>query len=123
MYSAAGATHDNVWNWMARADHQINANNTWAVRWLRESLPQSDQFTSTTFTRSRVEQENDVDWTVVGTWNSVIAHTNVNVLKLSYTHEDGRGAIVRALTLALKLAIPSHFASGSAAGTSSLDAA
>ncbi len=29
-------THDNVWNWMVRVDHQINANNTWAVRWLRE---------------------------------------------------------------------------------------
>src|SRR5438067_4518967 len=36
-------THDNVWNWMARMDHQINANNTWAVRWLRESSPPTSQ--------------------------------------------------------------------------------
>ncbi len=81
-------THDNVWNWMARADHQINANNTWAVRWLRESSPQSNQYVATNRTRSTVEKETDVDWTAVGTWNSVIAHTKVNVLKFSYTHED-----------------------------------
>src|SRR5262245_40191860 len=81
-------THDNVWNWMARVDHQINAYNTWAVRWLRESSPQTNQFTSTTFTKSRAEQENDVDWTIVGTYNSVIGHTKVNTLKISYTHED-----------------------------------
>ena len=37
-------THDNVWNWMVRVDHQINANNTWAVRWLRETSPQTNQF-------------------------------------------------------------------------------
>jgi hypothetical protein len=81
-------THDNVWNWMVRMDHQINANNTWAVRWLRESSPQTNQFTATNFTRSRAEQENDVDWTIVGTLNSVIKNTRVNVLKVSYTHED-----------------------------------
>jgi hypothetical protein len=81
-------THDNVWNWMARVDHQINANNTWAVRWLRESSPQTNQYTSTTITRVNAEQENDVDWTMVGTLNSVLANTRVNTLKFSYTHED-----------------------------------
>src|SRR5438552_2674038 len=81
-------THDNVWNWMARMDHQINANNTWAVRWLRESSPQTDQFVATNLTRPHAEQENDVDWTVVGTLNSVIKNTRVNVVKISYTHED-----------------------------------
>jgi len=81
-------THDNVWNWMVRVDHQINANNTWAVRWLRESSPQTNQYTTTTITRANAEQENDVDWTMVGTLNSVIANTRVNTLKFSYTHED-----------------------------------
>jgi hypothetical protein len=81
-------THDNVWNWMVRVDHQINANNTWAVRWLRESSPQTNQYTSTTITRANAEQENDVDWTMVGTLNSVIANTRVNTIKFSYTHED-----------------------------------
>ena len=81
-------THDNVWNWMVRMDHQINANNTWAVRWLRESSPQTNQFVATNLTRAHAEAEADVDWTVVGTINSVIKNTRVNVLKFSYTHED-----------------------------------
>ena len=81
-------THDNVWNWMARIDHQINRNNTWAIRWLRESSPQTNQYVNTNQTRPTAEQENDVDWTVVGTWNSVFGQTKVNVLKVSYTHED-----------------------------------
>jgi hypothetical protein len=81
-------THDNVWNWLVRVDHQINANNTWAVRWLRETSPQTNQFTATNFTRSRAEEERDADWTMVGTLNSVIASTKVNTLKISYTHEN-----------------------------------
>lgn len=81
-------THDNVWNYMVRMDHQVNANHTWAVRWLRESSPQSNQYTATNVTRSSAEQENDTDWTMVGSLNSVLASTKVNVVRLSYTHED-----------------------------------
>jgi hypothetical protein len=82
-------THDNVWNWMGRIDHQINANNTWAVRWLRETSPQTNQFPGVTnWTKTRAEEEQDTDWTMVGTLNSVIKNTKVNTLKISYTHED-----------------------------------
>ncbi len=81
-------THDNVWNWMARMDQQINGNNTWAVRWLRESSPQTNQLVNTNYTRTRAEEEQDVDWTMVATVNSVIKNTKVNVFKFSYTHED-----------------------------------
>jgi hypothetical protein len=81
-------THDNVWNWLVRVDHQINAGNTWAVRWLRESSPQTNQYTLTNYTRSRAEEEQDTDWTIVGTLNSVLGGTRVNTLKLSFTHED-----------------------------------
>jgi hypothetical protein len=82
-------THDNVWNWMVRMDHQISANNTWAVRWLRETSPQSNQFPGVTnWTRTRAEKETDTDWTVVGTLNSVIKSTKVNTLKISYTNEN-----------------------------------
>src|SRR5215510_246587 len=81
-------THDNVWNWMARFDHQMSANNTWAVRWLRESSPQTKQYVATNLTRDHAEAEDDHDWTVVGTLSSVIKNTRVNTLKFSYTHED-----------------------------------
>jgi len=86
--SATANTHDNVWNWMARVDHQINANNTWAVRWLRETSPQTNQLVQTNYTLQRAEEEQDTDWTLVGTLNSVLANTRVNTLKFSYTHED-----------------------------------
>src|SRR4029078_8662231 len=81
-------THDNVWNWMARVDHQINANNTPAVRWLREKSPQTKQYVNTNQTRSTLEQENDVDWTMVGTLNTVVGNTRVNAVKVSDKHED-----------------------------------
>jgi hypothetical protein len=86
--SFTGDTHDNVWNWMVRADHQINANNTWAVRWLRETSPQTNQLVATNYTRTRAEEEQDTDWTMVGTLNSVIANSRVNTFRASYTHED-----------------------------------
>jgi len=86
--SFTGTTRDNVWNWMARMDHQINNNNTWAVRWLRETSPQTNQLVQTNYTRSRAEEEQDADWTIVGTLNSVMGNTKVNTLKISYTHED-----------------------------------
>lgn len=83
------STHDNVWNWMGRIDHQINGNNTWAVRYLRETSPQSNQFPGvTTWTKSRAEMETDTDYSFVGSLNSVIKNTRVNSLKLSYTKED-----------------------------------
>lgn len=82
-------THDNVWNWMVRMDHQINGGNTWAVRYLRETSPQSNQFPGVTnWTQSRAEKETDTDYSIVGTLNSVIKNTRVNSLKLSYTKED-----------------------------------
>ena len=82
-------THDNVWNYMVRMDHQINGGNTWAVRYLRETSPQSNQFPGTTsWTRSRAEKETDTDYSFVGSLNSVIKGTRVNTLRLSYTKED-----------------------------------
>src|SRR5262245_54528765 len=81
-------THDDVWNWLVRVDHQINGSNTWAVRWLRETSPQTNQYTLTNYTRSRAEEEQDTDWTIVGTLNSVLGSARVNTLKLSFTHED-----------------------------------
>src|SRR4030095_12364650 len=86
--SATANTHDNVWNWMVRMDHQINASNKWAVRWVRETSPQRHQLWNPFYARKRAEEEQDADWTVVGTLNSVLANSRVNVLKVSYTHED-----------------------------------
>jgi hypothetical protein len=81
-------THDNVWNWMGRVDHQINANNTWAVRWLRETSPQTNQYPGvTTWTKTRAEEEQDTDWTIGNAELGDQEHEGQH-LKISYTHED-----------------------------------
>lgn len=79
---------DRIWNSLLRFDHQINANNTWAVRWLQEWSPQSDQLTSTTRTAATREKETDVDWTYSGSFNSVFGGTRVNTIRLHVTQED-----------------------------------
>ena len=76
-----------VWNTLLRGDHQINADNTWGVRWLRDSSPQKNQL-STNWTPSRAEEETDVDWTIVGTLSSVLSSTKLNTLRVSATRED-----------------------------------
>jgi Carboxypeptidase regulatory-like domain/TonB dependent receptor-like, beta-barrel len=84
-------TEDRVWNTMIRFDHQINANNTWGVRWLRELSPQRGQAIADGArppTASAIREEDDKDQTVVGTLTSVLGNTRVNTLRLGFTQED-----------------------------------
>jgi hypothetical protein len=97
-FNASPVTKDRVWNTLIRFDHQVNANNTWTVRWLRESSPQVNQivpylppFTGAqnlTVTQNASREEHDVDQTVVGTWNSVLSNTKVNTVRVNFTRED-----------------------------------
>ena len=41
-----------VWNTFARFDHQLNANHTWGLRWLRETSPQPIQINAENHTPS-----------------------------------------------------------------------
>lgn len=76
-----------VWNTVVRFDHQINSNNTWGVRWLREESPQLNQVIgSVTLDASR--EEFDVDQTLVGTFSSVFGSNRLNSLRLAFTRED-----------------------------------
>jgi len=77
-----------VWNTLLRFDHQINASNTWGIRWLRETSPQFNQYDATNWGPGRQQQESDVDWTLVGTLSSVLGSTKVNTFRLSGTSED-----------------------------------
>ena len=79
---------DRVWNTMVRVDNQINANHTWALRWLQEWSPQSDQLTSALRTEATREKETDVDWTWSGSINSVLGGTRVNTIRIHVTRED-----------------------------------
>jgi hypothetical protein len=76
-----------VWNTVARFDHQLSANHTWGVRWLREDSPQRNQIIGTV-SLAASREEFDVDQTVVGTFSSVFGNTRVNTLRLAWTQED-----------------------------------
>jgi carboxypeptidase family protein len=81
------------WNTLVRFDHQISANNTWAVRWLREWAPQW----YTIGTRqvadlanpelSSYQDETDLDQTAVGTLTSVLSNSRVNTVRVARTWE------------------------------------
>ena len=84
-----------VWNTVTRFDHQVNANHTWGVRWLREDSPQYNQIIDPVVnnitriaTLEAVREEADVDQTVVGTLNSVLGNNRVNTVRLAWTQED-----------------------------------
>ncbi len=77
-----------VWNLFFRGDHQINANNTWGLRYAREDSPQPLQIQDVNHTPSRHEAETDVDWSFVGNLSSVIGSTKVNTFRVSAVSED-----------------------------------
>ncbi len=84
-------TQDRVWNTIIRGDHQINANNTYSVRWLRETSPQMNQIIPTAtqaVTAGAAREESDVDQTLSTNLNSVLSNTKVNTLRLTWTREN-----------------------------------
>jgi hypothetical protein len=74
------------WNTLVRFDHQINANNTWAVRWLREWAPQHP-IVGTRQTPESTSDETDLDQTAVGTLTSVLSNSRVNTVRVARTWE------------------------------------
>ena len=77
-----------AWNTLIRVDHQINAGNTWAFRWLRELAPQFSLLGGRTATLNALEDETDNDQTYVGSWTSVIGSSRVNTVRVSATREQ-----------------------------------
>ena len=77
-----------AWNSLIRVDHQINANNSWAFRWLRELAPQFNLLGSRTATPAAWQDETDNDQTYVGSWTSVLGNSKVNTVRLSATREQ-----------------------------------
>ena len=97
-FNASPVTQDRVWNTLARFDHQLNVNHTWAVRWLRESSPQLNQIVPAVYTvpiavtlpvtANASREENDVDQTLVATLNSVLGGNRLNTFRVNWTQED-----------------------------------
>jgi hypothetical protein len=77
-----------AWNTLIRFDHQVNASNSWAFRWLRELAPQFDLLGGRQATLNSLEDETDNDQTYVGSWTSVIGSDKVNTVRVSATREQ-----------------------------------
>jgi hypothetical protein len=97
-FNSSPVTQDRVWNTLARFDHQLSVNHTWAIRWLRESSPQLNQIVPVVYTTpiavtlpvtaNASREENDVDQTLVATLNSVLGNNRLNTLRVNFTQED-----------------------------------
>ena len=90
-FNTASTTRDRVWNTMLRGDHQLNANQTWGIRWLRESSPQKNQLVPVMgrqVTLNAAREESDVDQATVGSFNSVLGNARLNTVRLSFTREN-----------------------------------
>ncbi len=77
-----------AWNTLWRIDHQINAANTWAFRWLREYAPQFNVIEGAQETVESNDDETDLDQTLVATLTTVVSNTKVNTLRFGATLED-----------------------------------
>ena len=85
-------TQDRVWNTMIKYDHQLSANHTYGVRWLREASPQRNQAIAPAVgiqvAPGAIREEDDKDQTVVGTISSVFGSTKLNSFRAGWTQED-----------------------------------
>jgi outer membrane receptor protein involved in Fe transport len=96
--NASPTTETRVWNSIVRFDHQINAGNTWNVRWLREYSPQFNQIIPSAagppgsaqvpVSLAAAREEDDLDQTVVASLNSSLGNTRFNTFRVSFTQED-----------------------------------
>ena len=94
-YSFSTTDDVSAWNTFWRVDHQLNPNNTWAFRWLRESAPQFNVLDGLRDTLESNDDETDRDQTLVGTLTTVVSNTKVNSVRFGYTKEQTTHANAR----------------------------
>jgi len=87
-YSVSVGSEESAWNTLWRVDHQINANHTWAFRWLQERAPQFNRLDGEQETLESYGDETDFDRTMVGTLTSVLSDTKVNTVRVGFVFED-----------------------------------
>jgi Carboxypeptidase regulatory-like domain/TonB dependent receptor/TonB-dependent Receptor Plug Domain len=80
------AQQTNSWNYLWRADHQISSSHNYNVRFLWDHQPNYDQVLGNG-TLDTLSIEKDNDYTLVGTYNWVVAPTKLNVMRAALTHE------------------------------------
>jgi hypothetical protein len=74
------------WNTLIRFDHQISANHTWSIRWLREDAPQHPVVGARS-TQETFGDETDRDQMIAGALTSVFGNSRVNTFRVAKTWE------------------------------------
>ena len=72
-------------NTMYRVDHQVNGNNSWALRYMRETSPEDNRIGNRTEISS-VDSTDD-EYMFVGSYTSVIGNNVVNTVRVTRSHE------------------------------------
>jgi hypothetical protein len=80
------AQETNSWNYLWRADHQLNSDHNYSVRFLWDHQPNYNQVLGNG-TIDTLSIEKDNDWTLVGTHNWVLDGTKLNVVRAAAVHE------------------------------------
>jgi hypothetical protein len=73
-----------IYNSFVRVDQQLNANQTWGLKWLSEYAPNLN--TAQRMSAARTAEDHDQQF--VGSWSSVIGSRMVNTLRVGLTRED-----------------------------------
>ena len=76
-------------NAMYRVDHQINGNNSWALRYVHESKPEANQLGNRTAISPLQREEDDYIW--VGSYTSVMGNNVVNTARVTRVFEARGG--------------------------------
>ena len=79
-----------VYNWLGRFDHQINANNSWSLKWLHEYYPElgGGGGAGGAAEVAAIQTAEDRDQAFVTEYTSVLSPTVVNTFRFGVTRED-----------------------------------
>ena len=78
-----------AWNTMYRVDHQVNGSNSWALRLMKETSPETNRYGNRTLTSGHDAWDEEQIW--VGSYTSVIGNNVVNTVRLTRSYEDNGG--------------------------------
>jgi outer membrane receptor protein involved in Fe transport len=75
-------------NLVLKLDHQATDNNKLSIRYLWEHSPQFKQRSGSAATPDLLGEEDDYDWQLAGSLDSVVSDTIFNNLRISFVRED-----------------------------------
>lgn len=85
--SFSGTSDFNFYNFMNRFDHQVNANNTYGIRYLTEHQPNRNQIRANS-TLNTLGYDIDTDTAWIGSYNRVIGGAKLYSARFSLVRED-----------------------------------